>query len=69
MVSGAGHDAMILAAKVPSAMIFLRTPGGISHHPAESVDVGDVAKAIDCGLHLLDQLASSSEFRRKTQHA
>ncbi|MGA2354433.1 MAG: allantoate amidohydrolase [Terriglobales bacterium] len=62
MVSGAGHDAMILAAKVPSAMIFLRSPGGISHDPAESVEVHDVAKAIDCGLHLLDQLASSSDF-------
>jgi allantoate deiminase len=63
MVSGAGHDAMILAERVPSAMIFLRTPGGISHDPAESVEVGDVAKAIDCGLHLLNQLASSSEFQ------
>jgi allantoate deiminase len=63
MVSGAGHDAMIMAAKVPSAMIFLRSPGGISHDPAESVDVSDVAKAIDCGLHLLEQLASSSESR------
>jgi len=69
MVSGAGHDAMILAEKVPAAMIFLRTPGGISHDPAESVEVGDVAKAIDCGLHLLEQLASSSEFQRKTTHA
>jgi allantoate deiminase len=63
MVSGAGHDAMILAERVPSAMIFLRTPGGVSHDPAESVEVGDVAKAIDCGLHLLNQLASSSEFQ------
>jgi allantoate deiminase len=53
---------MILAGKVPSAMIFLRTPGGISHDPAESVDVQDVASAMDCGLHLLDQLASSPEF-------
>ena len=69
MVSGAGHDAMILAGKVPSAMIFLRTPGGISHHPAESVEVGDVEKAIECGVHLLEQLASSSEFQRKTKHA
>ncbi len=51
MVSGAGHDAMIMAAKVPAAMIFLRTPGGISHDPAETVEVGDVAKAIDCGMH------------------
>ena len=69
MVSGAGHDAMILAEKVSAAIIFLRTPGGISHDPAESVDVGDVAKAIDCGLHLLDQLASSPKFQRKTTHA
>ncbi len=59
MVSGAGHDAMILAERVPAAMIFLRTPGGISHDPAESVRIDDVAKAIECGLHLLDQLAAS----------
>jgi allantoate deiminase len=62
MVSGAGHDAMILAEKVPAAMIFLRTPGGISHDPAESVLIEDVAKAIDCGVHLLAQLASSQEL-------
>jgi allantoate deiminase len=65
MVSGAGHDAMILAEKVPAAMIFLRTPGGISHDPAESVRTEDVAKAIECGLHLLEQLASSSEFKKR----
>lgn len=69
MVSGAGHDAMILAEKVPSAMIFLRTPGGISHDPAESVAVEDVAKAIECGLHLLDQLASSKMLRARTCRA
>src|SRR6266851_2774714 len=34
MASGAGHDAMILAEKIPAAMIFLRTPGGISHDPS-----------------------------------
>jgi allantoate deiminase len=60
MVSGAGHDAMILAEKVPAAIIFLRTPGGISHDPAESVAVEDVEKAMECGLHLLDQLAALS---------
>jgi allantoate deiminase len=65
IVSGAGHDAMILAEKVPAAMIFLRTPGGISHHPAESVMTEDVAKAIECGLQLLEQLATSSEFQKR----
>jgi allantoate deiminase len=57
--SGAGHDAMIMAEKIPAGMIFLRTPGGISHDPAESVRVEDVEKAIECGLHLLDRLATS----------
>jgi allantoate deiminase len=65
MMSGAGHDAMILAEKVPAAMIFLRTPGGISHDPAESVAVEDVAKAIECGLHLLDQLSSSPTLLKR----
>ena len=46
-------------------MIFLRTPGGISHDPAESVAVEDVAKALECGLHLLDQLAASSPHLTK----
>ena len=68
MVSGAGHDAMIMAEKVPAAMIFLRTPGGISHDPAESVAVEDVEKAIQCGLHLLDQLATS-DFNKRINRA
>jgi len=69
MASGAGHDAMIMAEKVPPAMIFLRTPGGISHDPAEAVAVGDVALAIECGLHLLDQLASDPTFQTRTLRA
>jgi allantoate deiminase len=66
MVSGAGHDAMIVAKKVPAGMVFLRTPGGISHRPEERVEVADVAKAIDCGLHLLHQLAVSGLLSKYT---
>jgi allantoate deiminase len=69
MASGAGHDAMILAEKIPSAMIFLRTPGGISHDPAESVLAEDVEKAIACGLHLLDQFAELPAFQTRTCRA
>ena len=69
MASGAGHDAMILAEKIPAAMIFLRTPGGISHDPAESVHLDDVAKALECGNHLLTQLAASQEFLGRTCRA
>jgi allantoate deiminase len=47
MVSGAGHDAVVMASRFPMAMLFLRHPDGISHHPDERVDVADVAVAID----------------------
>jgi allantoate deiminase len=56
MASGAGHDAMTLAQKVPVAMLFLRSPGGISHHPDERVLSEDVAAALQTGLHFLEQL-------------
>ena len=69
MVSGAGHDAMILAEKVPAGMIFLRTPGGISHDPAESVNLADVAKAMECGLYLLDRLAHASRLQERMSRA
>src|SRR6202051_2042566 len=69
MVSGAGHDAMIVAENIPTAMIFLRTPGGVSHHPSEAVSVEDVAKALECGMHLLTQLAGSAEFQKRMVRA
>jgi allantoate deiminase len=56
LVSGAGHDAMILAPFCPAAVLFLRSPGGISHHPAESVLPEDVAAALAVGFEFLQQL-------------
>jgi allantoate deiminase len=53
MSSGAGHDAMIVARRVPAAMIFVRSPGGVSHHPDESVLVEDVEGAYAVGLEFL----------------
>ncbi len=52
--SGAGHDAMILARKVPAAMLFLRSPGGISHHPDEKVAQEDVEAALGVGKRFLE---------------
>ncbi|MEF1290613.1 Zn-dependent hydrolase [Vibrio sp. M260118] len=46
LVSGAGHDAMVFAGKVPTAMMFVRCKKGISHHPLESIAVEDATKAI-----------------------
>jgi allantoate deiminase len=54
ITSGAGHDAMVIAPHLPTAMIFLRSPKGISHHPDESVLAEDVEAAIHAGLCFLD---------------
>jgi allantoate deiminase len=47
LASGAGHDAAIMASVAPMAMLFVRSPGGISHHPDERVLPADVALALD----------------------
>jgi allantoate deiminase len=56
MMSGAGHDAMILAPVIPSAMLFLRSPGGLSHHPDEAVLPQDVEAALATAMEFLTQL-------------
>jgi allantoate deiminase len=58
MPSGAGHDAMVMAARVPTAMLFLRSPGGISHHPNETVLEDDVAAALGVCRKFLERLAA-----------
>ena len=56
MISGAGHDAMVIAGHIPAAMLFLRSPGGVSHHPSETVLAEDVAAALDVGLRFLERI-------------
>jgi allantoate deiminase len=62
MPSGAGHDAMVMATRLPAAMLFLRSPGGISHHPAETVLEEDVEAALHVGRQFLARLAAQSQF-------
>ena len=57
MMSGAGHDAMIVAARLPTCMLFLRSPGGLSHHPDESVLAEDVEAALTAGMEFLKLLS------------
>jgi allantoate deiminase len=57
MASGAGHDAMVVAGRMPAGMLFLRCEQGISHHPAENVREEDVAAALSAGMRFLDELA------------
>jgi allantoate deiminase len=57
--SGAGHDAVALSALTPVAMLFVRCAGGVSHHPDESVEVADVAVALDVLDRFLRTLAQA----------
>jgi allantoate deiminase len=63
LVSGYGHDAMILAEKIPAALIFVRTPDGLSQHPGMQISPADVELALASGLHFLKEL---NGFPRKT---
>jgi allantoate deiminase len=62
MSSGAGHDAMVMAVRLPTAMLFLRSPGGMSHHPAESVLEEDVAASLCVGREFLRRMAAESRI-------
>ncbi|MBB4133144.1 allantoate amidohydrolase [Xanthomonas sp. 3075] len=56
LVSGAGHDAMVMAALCPTAMLFVRCAGGISHHPDEHVDPADAEVALAVMRHFIEHL-------------
>jgi allantoate deiminase len=66
LVSGAGHDAGVMAAVAPMAMLFIRSPGAISHHPDERVLLEDVAVALEVLVHYLKILAARIESPGRT---
>ncbi|MDQ3705338.1 MAG: allantoate amidohydrolase [Chloroflexota bacterium] len=57
--SGAGHDGVIMSQITPIAMLFVRCKGGISHNPAESVEVNDVQVAIEVMSRFLELVSAS----------
>ena len=60
VASGAGHDGVYMSEITDIGMLFVRCKGGISHNPAESVTVEDVAVAIDVLGRFLELLAPFS---------
>jgi N-carbamoyl-L-amino-acid hydrolase len=55
----AGHDAGVLsAAGIPSAMLFVRNPTGVSHSPAEHAELADCLAGVDALAESLSRLAS-----------
>jgi allantoate deiminase len=70
MVSGAGHDAMIVARTLPVAILFLCSPAGLSHHPDESVRPEDVAAALATTVEFVTLLAGQThDILDKEAHA
>ncbi|MCP1217126.1 allantoate amidohydrolase [Acetobacter orientalis] len=65
LVSGAGHDAMVMAALAPMCMLFVRCEKGISHNPAEAVNSADVETALQVMVRFIENYAGS--FETKTE--
>jgi beta-ureidopropionase / N-carbamoyl-L-amino-acid hydrolase len=55
--TGAGHDAGVLAARLPTAMLFVRNPTGISHSPAEHADLADCEAGVRALAAVVENLA------------
>lgn len=56
LVSGAGHDAMVMSALCPTAMLFIRCKDGLSHNPAEHVSIEDTHAALDVMIEFVKLL-------------
>lgn len=55
--TGAGHDAGVLASHVPTAMLFVRNPTGVSHAPSESATTEDCAAGVSALADVLTELS------------
>jgi N-carbamoyl-L-amino-acid hydrolase len=55
--TGAGHDAGVLAARIPTAMLFVRNPTGVSHSPAEHAEEADCEAGVHALALVLEDLA------------
>ncbi|TZG27852.1 allantoate amidohydrolase [Sphingomonas montanisoli] len=59
LVSGAGHDTMVMASLCPTAMLFIRCEGGVSHNPAEAVTADDAEAALQVMRRFIDKLGAN----------
>ncbi|MFD5803577.1 allantoate amidohydrolase [Streptomyces sp. NPDC127020] len=55
--TGAGHDAGILSDRIPTAMLFVRNPTGVSHSPAEYAAEDDCVAGVNALADALEGLA------------
>jgi N-carbamoyl-L-amino-acid hydrolase len=59
LATGAGHDAGVLASRIPAAMLFVRNPTGVSHSPAEHAEPADCEAGVAALAAVLADLAGS----------
>jgi N-carbamoyl-L-amino-acid hydrolase len=57
LATQAGHDAGVLAARLPTAMLFVRNPTGVSHSPDEHADLADCEAGVTALAAVLEDLA------------
>lgn len=55
--TGAGHDAGILSGRIPTAMLFVRNPTGVSHSPSEYAAEDDCVAGVTALADVLEGLA------------
>jgi|GEM_PF-2492756 len=65
MISGAGHDAMVMASVFPTAMLFVPSRGGRSHCLEEWTEYENLQKGIELVYHTVTSLEGTSDRYRK----
>ncbi|MGH6655246.1 MAG: allantoate amidohydrolase [Actinocrinis sp.] len=65
--TGAGHDAGILAARLPTAMLFVRNPSGLSHTPAEHAETADCLAGVAALARVVADLAGPGHAAHSDQ--
>ena len=63
MPSAAGHDAQVLATIMPSAMMFVPSIGGVSHHWTENTDDADIVTGAEVFVETCRRLLQAAATR------
>jgi allantoate deiminase len=67
LLSGAGHDAVVMARLTDVAMLFVRCRGGVSHHPDEHASSADLNVALRVVVDLIERLAEREQLTRASR--
>jgi len=57
LATGAGHDAGVLASRIPATMLFVRNPTGVSHAPGEHAEPADCEAGVEALAAVIADLA------------